>query len=102
MNRIFQGGEGRLFLLFIYISNVIPPPSFRSANPLAMFPPQGFYDGASPPTHTLLPPCPSIHLSWGTDPLQDQGTLLPLRRPSSVTYATEAMSLSMSTLWLVA
>jgi hypothetical protein len=64
-----------LFLLdifFIYISNVIPFPSFPSENPLS--PP------VSPcsPTHPLLLPGPGIPLYWGIEPSQDQGPLLPL------------------------
>jgi hypothetical protein len=54
-----------LFLLdifFIYISNVIPFPSFPSENPLSPFP--------SPysPTHPLPLPDPGIPLYWGIEP----------------------------------
>jgi hypothetical protein len=61
----------KLDIFFIYISNVIPFPSFPSENPL--FPP------LSPcsPTHPLLISGPGIPLYWGTEPSQDQG-LLPL------------------------
>ena len=44
-----------LDILFIYISNVIPFPGFPSGS--SLFPPSSpcFYEGAPPPTHSLLP-----------------------------------------------
>jgi hypothetical protein len=67
-----------LDILFVYISNVIPFPSFPSANPLSHPPLPCFYEGASPPSHPLLPHCPSIPLHWGIKPSQDQVPPLPL------------------------
>jgi hypothetical protein len=37
-----------------------------------------FYEGTPPPTHPLLPYCPSIPLHWGIDSLQDQEPPIPL------------------------
>ena len=61
-----------LDIFFIYISNVIPFPSFPSENPLSPFP--------SPysPTHPLPLPGPGIPLHRGIELSQDQGSLLPL------------------------
>jgi hypothetical protein len=59
-----------LFLLdifFIYISNVIPFPSFPSENPPSLAP---------QPTHSHS--WPGIPLYWGIEPSQDQRPLLPL------------------------
>jgi hypothetical protein len=60
-----------LDIFFIYISNVIPFPSFFSENSLS--PPHPWS-----PTHPLLFPGPGIPLYWGIEPSQDQGPLLPL------------------------
>jgi hypothetical protein len=59
-----------LDILFIYISNIIPFPSFPSKNPLS--PP------LSPcsPTHPL--PFLVLAFPWVLEPSQDQGPLLPL------------------------
>jgi hypothetical protein len=68
--------NSKLFLLdifFIYISNVIPFPSFPSEN--LLLPP------SSPcsPTHTLQLPGLGIPLYWGIELSRaDQGPLLPL------------------------
>jgi hypothetical protein len=43
-----------LDILFIYISNVIPFPSFPSTNPLSHPPSPRLYEGAPPPTHSYL------------------------------------------------
>ena len=69
-------------MLFIYISNVIPFPSYPSPSPCS-------------PTHLLLLPGLGISPYWGKAPSQDQEALLPLTRPSSATYATKAKSPSM-------
>jgi hypothetical protein len=57
---------------FIYISNVIPFPSFPLKIPYPLRP--------SPysPTHPLPLPGPGIPLYWGIEPLQDLRPLLPL------------------------
>jgi len=48
-----------LDIFFIYISNVIPFPSFPSTNPLSLPPsPPHFYEGAPSPTHPLPPTSP--------------------------------------------
>jgi len=93
-----------LDILFIYISNVIPFPGFAPRNPLfhPFFP--CFYEGAPPPIHSHLPPCPGIPLHWDIKTSQDQGPLLPPDKAilcSSATYAAGTMGLSMCTLWLV-
>jgi hypothetical protein len=44
-----------LVILFIYISNVIPLPSFPSTNPHPITHNPHFYEGASPPFHPLPP-----------------------------------------------
>ena len=49
-----------LDILFTYISNVIPFPSFPSGKPLSHLPSPCFYEGASSPTH---PPTPTS-LPW--------------------------------------
>jgi hypothetical protein len=58
---------------FIYISNVIPFPSFPSENPL--FPPNPAPVLSNPP---IPIPGPGIRLYWGIEPSQDKGPLLPL------------------------
>jgi hypothetical protein len=63
-----------LDILFIYISSIIPFPSFSPGNPLSYRPPS-FY----PPTYPLSPHHPGIPLLWGTKPSQDQGHLLHMR-----------------------
>ena len=68
----------KLDIWFIYIANVTLFPSFPPGNTLSHPPSPCFYDGAHPPTHSLLPPCPGILLHWGIKPSQDQGPLLPL------------------------
>jgi hypothetical protein len=61
-----------LDILFIYISNIIPFPSFPSENSLSQPPLTIFYEGAPPPTHPLPPHHPSTKHS------QDKGSPLPL------------------------
>jgi hypothetical protein len=61
-----------LDIFFIYISNIIPFPSFPSENPLSLSP------SLCSPTHPLLLPGPGTSLHWGIEPSQDQGPLLPL------------------------
>ena len=51
--------------LFVYISSVIPFPSFASATPLSYPLLICLYEGAFPPTYPLPPHCPSIPLHWG-------------------------------------
>jgi hypothetical protein len=51
-----------LDIFFLYISNVIPFPSFPSENPL--FPPTS----PCPPTHPLILPDHGIPLLWGIEP----------------------------------
>jgi hypothetical protein len=61
-----------LDIFFIYISPVIPFPSYCPENPLSPPHSLGY-------TNHLLPlPGPGIPLQWGIGPLQDQGPLLPL------------------------
>ena len=48
-----------LVILFTYISNVIPLPSFPSTSSLSFPPSRCFYEGAIPPTHPLPPICAS-------------------------------------------
>jgi hypothetical protein len=68
-----------LNVFLIYISNVIhipgPPPA---SNPLYHPPSPCFYEGVSPPTNTLPPPCPGIPLHLGIKPSYDQGILVTL------------------------
>jgi hypothetical protein len=61
-----------LDIFFIYISNVIPLPSFPSKTPPSL--PPLLYS----PTHTLLLLGLGIPLYWGIEPSEDQGPLLPL------------------------
>jgi len=67
-----------LIILFTYISNVNPLPSFPSANPLFHTPSPYFYEGAPTPIHPLLPHHPSISLHWSIQPSLDQRPSLPL------------------------
>jgi hypothetical protein len=67
-----------LVILFIYISNVIPLPSFPSTNPLSPPLTPCLYEGAPPPAHPLPLQCPSIPLCWVIESSQDQGLPLPL------------------------
>jgi hypothetical protein len=64
-----------LVISFIYISNV-PLLSLLSAEPPSHT--RCLYEGASPPTHPLLPQYSSIPLCWVIKPPQDQGSPLPL------------------------
>ena len=36
------------------------------------------------PTYPILFPCPDIPLHWGIEPLQDQGSLLPLMSDKAI------------------
>jgi hypothetical protein len=64
-------------ILFIYISNVIPFPSFPRKLPISS-PSPCFYGSVPPLTYPLLPPQPGIPLHGGIKRSQDQGPLLPL------------------------
>jgi len=66
-------------ILFIYISNVIPLPSFPSTNPLSPPPSPCLYDGAPSPACPPTPAQqPSIPQSWVIKPPQDQGAPIPV------------------------
>ena len=70
-----------LFLLdifFIYISNVIPFPSFPSKNPLS------FPHSPCSLTHPHPFPGPGIPLYWGIEPSQNQGPLFPLMTDQAI------------------
>ena len=67
-----------LVILFIYISSVIPFPSFASTNPLSHFPSPCFYETASTLIHPLLLHHPIIPLHWVIESSQDQVPLLLL------------------------
>jgi hypothetical protein len=72
-----------LAILIIYISNVIPFPSFPSRNTYPIHPlPASMRVLSQPPTHPptplLLPSHPGILVHWGIEPSQDQGPLLPI------------------------
>jgi hypothetical protein len=77
-----------LDIFFIYISNVIPFPSFPSENPLSSQPSPCF------PTHPVPLPGSGIPLYWVIEPSQNQGPLLPLMTElmgqSTGTYAARA------------
>jgi hypothetical protein len=60
-----------LDILFIYISNAFPFPSFLPENSLSSPPPCS-------PTHSLPLPGPGIPLYQVIESSQNQGTLLPL------------------------
>jgi hypothetical protein len=66
-----------LDILFIYISNAIPFPSFP-LQPSYPIPSCCFSDGAPVPMHALLPYYPSISLDCGIEPSKDQGHPFPL------------------------
>ena len=76
----------------MYISNVIPFPSFPSANVLSHLPLTCFYEGA-PPTPTHSPHRPSIPLHWGIKLSQDQWPPLPLM-PHKAHSAPSVLSLA--------
>jgi hypothetical protein len=64
---------------FVYLHlNVIPFPSFPTANLFSHLPSSCFYEDAPPPTHPLPPHHPGIPLRWVIKPSQSQGLLLPL------------------------
>jgi hypothetical protein len=74
-------GDIPVFLLFIYILNIIPFPIFSSATLLTHPPLPCFYEGASSPpptTYPFLPHCLNIPLHWAIEPSLDQGPPLPL------------------------
>jgi hypothetical protein len=52
-----------LDILFIYISNIISFPNPAPEKPLSHPPSSRFYEGVSPPTDPLPPPCPHIPLN---------------------------------------
>jgi hypothetical protein len=58
-------------MIFAFL--VTPPQS-----PHPKLPPLCLYEGATPPTHPLLPHRSSMTLCWGIEPPQDQGPSLPL------------------------
>jgi hypothetical protein len=60
----------KLVILFIYILNVIPFPSFSSKNPLSPSP--------CSPTHPLPLPGPGTLLYWGIEPYRTMGLELEL------------------------
>ena len=60
---------------FIYISNIIPFPSFPSVNALSL---TLLLQGCSPVQLPTLLHCFSIHLHWGIKLSQDQGPSLQL------------------------
>ena len=93
----------KLVSFFIYISNIIPLPSFPSENTLSHLPYLCFYKGASLPTKQLCHYCPSIPLFWGIKPSQDQGPPLPRMPDKGVLcyICSWTMGYSMCTLWLV-
>jgi hypothetical protein len=66
-----------LVILFIYISNVIPLPSFPSTSPLSCPPSPCLYGGAPPPAHTPLPQWPSVPLSCVIKPPQTSLPVMP-------------------------
>jgi hypothetical protein len=62
-----------LIILFIYISNHIPLPSYPCTNAHSIP-----FVSMRMLLHPLLPHCSSIPLCWGINPPQDQGPPLPL------------------------
>jgi hypothetical protein len=76
--------EGSYFLkfcwiLYLFTFQMLSPFPVSHWSPYSLLLPLPcFYDGVPPPTHPLLPTHPGIPLLWGTEPLQDQGLLLPL------------------------
>ena len=66
-----------LVILFIYISNLIPIPSFPSTNSHSYPKSPSLYVGVPPPNHPLLPHRPNISLCWVIEPPQDQWVPLP-------------------------
>jgi hypothetical protein len=82
---------------FLYISNVIPLPSFPSyplSHPLLLC--------GCLSTHPLLPQCPRISLLWIIKPPRDQGAPLPLMPDKAFLHYISIWSHeSMCTLWLV-
>jgi hypothetical protein len=77
-----------LVILFIYISNVFPLPSFPSTSRLSPPPSPCLYEGAPPPFHPLLSQQPSGSLSWIIKGLFSQWCQI---RQSSATYPAGAM-----------
>ena len=67
----------KLVILFIYISNVVPLPSFSSTKPLSPLPSPASM-GVLSCTCPLPPRHPNIPLRWGIEPPQDQGPPFPL------------------------
>ena len=65
-------------IFFIYISSVIPFPSFLSKNSLSPPP------SSCSPTHPLLLSGPGSPLHWGIEPSQDQQPLLPLMTDQAI------------------
>jgi hypothetical protein len=93
-----------LGILFVYISNVIPFPSFPPAKPISHPPLPGFYESDTPPTDPLLPQHPTIPLHWGIKTSQDQGPPLPLMlyKTPSVLPLTPPLGSLCSVRWLSA
>jgi hypothetical protein len=93
-----------LGIFFVYISNVIPFPSFHSANPYPI-PPYPASMRVLP--HPLPPHCSRIPLYWSIKPSQDHGLPLPLmsdKAPSvpSVLPLTPPLGSLCSVRWLIA
>jgi hypothetical protein len=63
-----------IFSLFMF--QILSPSQFPLWNPLSHSSSPCFHEGASPPTHPILPQRPSIPLSWENKPPQCQGAPL--------------------------
>ena len=89
-----------LDIFFIYISNVIPFPSPPTLNAPIQYNSSCFEEGALPPIHPLLPPCPGIPLHWGIEPSHTKGLSSHLcpTKPSSALYVAGAMGPSIYSL----
>ena len=83
------------FIVFIYISNVIPLPSSPPQAPYVLLPPPALYESVPPPTHPFLPQHPSVPLSWVIKPQQNKEGPFPvmLNRQSSDTYRAGAIGI---------
>jgi hypothetical protein len=98
----YHVSEGVLFflldILFIYISNVIPFPSFSSWNSLPILPPPA---SVRVLTHSHFPAL-AFPYNGASKLHRTKGLSSPWcpTRPSSATYAAEAVGHFMCTLWL--
>jgi len=90
------------WIFYLFTFQMLPPDPVSLQKRPSHLPSPCFYEGAPPPTHSLLLPCSGIPFNWGIKPSQGPFLLLMPEKAISVTYAALLhMGHFMWTLWLV-